>query len=118
MLVAESGRAPGLMFLCVQFHSYLSCFPSAFQTDEPNCYGNAALHMACHTGQDTVATELVNCGANINQLNYRGDTPLHLAAASTSGVLCLELLINNGADVNIQVKKKKILEVDLKGTRK
>lgn len=55
-------------------------------------------------GQDTVATELVNCGANINQPNYHGNTPLHLAAASSSGVLCLELLINNGADVNMQVK--------------
>lgn len=69
--------------------------------------------MACHMGQDTVAAELVNCGANINQPNYRGSTPLHLAAASSSGVLCLELLINNGADVNMQVnslylpKKKK-----------
>lgn len=59
--------------------------------------------MACHTGQDTVATELVNCGANINQPNHHGSTPLHLAAASSSGVLCLELLINNGADVSVQV---------------
>lgn len=55
-------------------------------------------------GQDSVANELVNCGANINQPNCNGDTPLHLAAASSSGMLCLELLINNGADVNIEVK--------------
>jgi len=61
--------------------------------------------MACHMGQDTVATELVNCGANINQPNYHGDTPLHLAAGSSSGVLSLELLVNNGADVNTQVKR-------------
>lgn len=67
-------------------------------------FGNTALHMACYTGQDAVATELVNCGANINQSNHNGSTPLHLAAASSSGVLCLELLINNGADVNVQVK--------------
>ena len=80
----------------------ISC--SASQTDEPNLYGNTALHMACHTGQDTVATELVNAGANINQPNHHGNTPLHLAAASSSAVLCLELLINNGADVNMQVK--------------
>lgn len=75
----------------------------ASQTDEPNIFGNTALHMACHTGQDLVATELLNCGANINQPNSRGDTPLHLAAASSSGALCLELLVNNGADVNVQV---------------
>lgn len=59
--------------------------------------------MACYTGQDTVANELVNCGANINQPNRNGSTPLHLAAASSSGVLCLELLVNNGADVTMQV---------------
>uniref|UniRef100_A0A8D0CQ79 Ankyrin repeat domain 52 n=1 Tax=Sander lucioperca TaxID=283035 RepID=A0A8D0CQ79_SANLU len=76
-------------------------------TDEPNIFGNTALHMACHTGQDAVATELVNCGANINQPNYNGSTPLHLSAASSSGVLCLELLINNGADVNVQNKEGK-----------
>lgn len=90
---------PGLCHLTQQlFFSSISS-----QTDEANVFGNTALHMACHTGQDTVATELVNCGANINQLNHHGSTPLHLAAASSSGVLCLELLINNGADVNVQV---------------
>lgn len=87
-------------------------FGICFQIDEPNIFGNTALHMACHTGQDTVATELVNSGASINQPNYNGNTPLHLAAASSSGVLCLELLVNNGADVNVQVKRminKKII---------
>lgn len=74
------------------------------QTDEPNNFGSTALHMACYTGQDTVANELVNSGANINQLNHQGNTPLHLGAASSSGVLCLELLVNNGADVNVQVR--------------
>lgn len=89
------------MVLSNQFQLFSSC---ASQTDEPNIFGNTALHMACHTGQDTVATELVNGGSNINQPNYHADTPLHLAAASSSGVLCLELLINNGADVTVQVK--------------
>ena len=59
--------------------------------------------MACHTGQEAVAIELMNCGANVNQTNHHGYTPLHLAAISTSGTLCLELLVNNAADVNIQV---------------
>lgn len=59
--------------------------------------------MACYTGQEAVANELVNRGANVNQPNHRGYTPLHLAAVSTNGALCLELLVNNGADVNMQV---------------
>lgn len=84
-------------------------------------FGNTALHMACHMGQDAVATELVNYGANINQPNYNSNTPLHLAAASSSGVLCLELLINNGADVNMQVKSsflRSVFEKDNKQKKK
>lgn len=73
------------------------------QIDEPNAFGNTALHVACYTGQEAVANELVNRGANVNQPNHRGYTPLHLAAVSTNGALCLELLVNNGADVNMQV---------------
>lgn len=53
-----------------------------------------------------MATELVNHGANVNQPNKCGYTPLHLAAVSTNGALCLELLVNNGADVNQQVGKR------------
>uniref|UniRef100_A0A8C7FXS3 Ankyrin repeat domain 52a n=1 Tax=Oncorhynchus kisutch TaxID=8019 RepID=A0A8C7FXS3_ONCKI len=70
--------------------------------DEPNAFGNTALHVACYTGQEAVANELVNQGANVNQPNRSGYTPLHLAAVSTNGALCLELLVNNGADVNQQ----------------
>lgn len=75
------------------------------QIDEPNSFGNTALHVSCYMGQEAVATELVNHGANVNQPNKCGFTPLHLAAVSTNGALCLELLVNNGADVNQQVKR-------------
>uniref|UniRef100_A0A8C9U6X0 Ankyrin repeat domain 52a n=2 Tax=Scleropages formosus TaxID=113540 RepID=A0A8C9U6X0_SCLFO len=75
--------------------------------DEPNAFGNTALHVACYMGQEAVANELVNRGANVNQPNLRGYTPLHLAAVSTNGALCLELLVNNGADVNMQSKDGK-----------
>jgi serine/threonine-protein phosphatase 6 regulatory ankyrin repeat subunit B len=73
------------------------------QIDEINVYGNTALHIACYNGQDAVVNELIDYGANVNQPNNNGFTPLHFAAASTHGALCLELLVNNGADVNIQV---------------
>lgn len=75
----------------------------ALQIDEINVYGNTALHIACYNGQDAVVNELIDYGANVNQPNNSGFTPLHFAAASTHGALCLELLVNNGADVNIQV---------------
>ncbi|KAL0626525.1 Serine/threonine-protein phosphatase 6 regulatory ankyrin repeat subunit B [Plecturocebus cupreus] len=72
------------------------------EIDEINVYGNTALHIACYNGQDAVVNELIDYGANVNQPNNNGFTPLHFAAASTHGALCLELLVNNGADVNIQ----------------
>uniref|UniRef100_A0A8C3QDY9 Uncharacterized protein n=1 Tax=Geospiza parvula TaxID=87175 RepID=A0A8C3QDY9_GEOPR len=63
--------------------------------DEPNSVGNTALHI------------LVNVGANVNQPNEKGFTPLHFGAVSTNGALCLEILVNNGADVNFQSKEGK-----------
>lgn len=62
--------------------------------------------MACYNGQDVVVNELIECGANVNQLNEKGFAPLHFTAASRHGALCLELLVCNGADVNIKVRKK------------
>uniref|UniRef100_A0A673H6X5 Serine/threonine-protein phosphatase 6 regulatory ankyrin repeat subunit C-like n=1 Tax=Sinocyclocheilus rhinocerous TaxID=307959 RepID=A0A673H6X5_9TELE len=68
------------------------------EIDEADGSGNSALHMVCYAGQRAVASELVNCGASVNRSNVRGCTPLHLSAASADGVLCLELLVNNGAN--------------------
>lgn len=61
--------------------------------------------MACYNGQDVVVNELIECGANVNQVNEKGFAPLHFTAASRHGALCLELLVCNGADVNIKVRK-------------
>lgn len=47
--------------------------------------------------------ELIESGANVNQVNEKGFAPLHFTAASRQGALCLELLVGNGADVNIKV---------------
>lgn len=74
--------------------------------NEPNAYGNTPLHVACYNGQDVVVNELIDSGANVNQKNEKGFTPLHFAAASTHGALCLELLVGNGADVNMKVGAK------------
>uniref|UniRef100_A0A3Q1GJA2 Uncharacterized protein n=1 Tax=Acanthochromis polyacanthus TaxID=80966 RepID=A0A3Q1GJA2_9TELE len=70
-----------------------------------NAFGNTALHVACFNGQDAVVSDLIDYGANVSQPNNKGFTPLHFAAASTHGALCLEFLVNNGADVNVQVRR-------------
>lgn len=38
----------------------------------------------------------------IEAVNYRGQTPLHVAAASTHGVHCLEVLLKAGLRINVQ----------------
>lgn len=35
-------------------------------------------------------------------VNYRGQTALHVAAASTHGVPCLEVLVKAGLKINVQ----------------
>lgn len=82
-------------------------FFSSIQINEPNAYGNTPLHVACYNGQDVVVNELIECGAKVNRVNDKGFTPLHFTAASRHGALCLELLVCNGADVNIEVSGKR-----------
>lgn len=33
-----------------------------------NAYGNTSLHLACYNGQDVVVSELIEAGANVNQV--------------------------------------------------
>uniref|UniRef100_A0A3Q3JMF0 Uncharacterized protein n=1 Tax=Monopterus albus TaxID=43700 RepID=A0A3Q3JMF0_MONAL len=85
-------------------HSVITLYRLMF---EPNAYGNTPLHVACYNGQDVVVNELIECGTNVNQVNEKGFAPLHFTAASRHGALCLELLVCNGADVNIRSKDGK-----------
>ena len=58
--------------------------------------------MACNNGQDTVVDVLLQYNVSLNALNNKGQTPLHYAAFSHHGALCMELLIKAGADPKIQ----------------
>ena len=42
------------------------------EVDAVNCYGNTALHVACHNGQDVVVQELLGYGAQIDAVNNLG----------------------------------------------
>ncbi|XP_016099177.1 serine/threonine-protein phosphatase 6 regulatory ankyrin repeat subunit A-like [Sinocyclocheilus grahami] len=81
-----------------------AAFSGHLEIKEPNAYGNSALHLACFNGQDVVVSELMEAGADVNQVNEKGFSPLHFTAASRQGALCLELLIANGANINSKVK--------------
>lgn len=93
------------IFVPVCFDKKMFSYHFAVQINEPNAYGNTPLHVACYNGQDVVVNELIDCGANVNQVNEKGFAPLHFTAASRHGALCLELLVCNGADVNIKVSR-------------
>uniref|UniRef100_A0A674PEG4 Ankyrin repeat domain 52a n=1 Tax=Takifugu rubripes TaxID=31033 RepID=A0A674PEG4_TAKRU len=71
--------------------------------------GYTPLHAAAASGHIEIVKYLLRMGAEVRDRspNNCGYTPLHLAAVSTNGALCLELLVNNGADVNQQSKEGK-----------
>ncbi|CAB1329969.1 unnamed protein product [Coregonus sp. 'balchen'] len=79
--------------------------------DEPNAFGNTALHVACYTGQEAVANELVNHGANVNQPNRSGYTPLHLAA-SNAGKSPLHMAAIHGRFTRSQILIQNGGEID------
>lgn len=97
-----------------------------------NAYGNTPLHLSCYNGQDVVVSELIEAGANVNQVcvrarlsvrdgmvrgncvfncviwcvvqvNERGFSALHFASSSRQGALCQELLLAHGAHINMRV---------------
>jgi ankyrin repeat protein len=58
------------------------------------------LHLAIDASQPPVIIqELINAGANINEINSYGITPL-MFAMKESNIPAVELLVNNGADLN------------------
>jgi len=67
-----------------------------------NAYGCTPLHVACNNGQDVVVDILLQHKVGLNPLNNKGQTPLHYAAFSHHGALCMELLVKTGADPNVQ----------------
>lgn len=102
------------------------------KVNEVNAYGNTPLHLACYNGQDVVVSELIEAGANVNQVcrcaspysrwhslgnymslivlfctmlqvNERGFSALHFASSSRQGALCQELLLAHGAHINMRV---------------
>lgn len=50
--------------------------------DQPDEFGDTALHSACQNGRDDVVKYLLDKGANPNAVNKTGSTPLHKLVAS------------------------------------
>jgi hypothetical protein len=66
--------------------------------------GWTPLHYAAYAGKETIASDLIAAGADVNAQNADGFTPLHLAAQE-GRVAVAGALIAHGADLNAQEKQ-------------
>jgi hypothetical protein len=69
--------------------------------------GYTAVHFAAWDGKDEILAFLLEAGAKADVVGEDGYTPLFLAAAS-GHLDCVELLVENGADVNRRLKDDNI----------
>ena len=68
--------------------------------------GRTALHQAATSGNLLVLNNLIENGAQVNEVNAIGETPLHFAARFGK-LEVLKILIANGADVEAKTKHTK-----------
>ena len=55
---------------------------------------------AAHSGFKATVNELIQHGADVNQLDFVGRTPLHIAA-NRGQLAVIEILVSEGAEVNV-----------------
>lgn len=64
--------------------------------------GNTALHIACIRQQFEIAQYLISSGADINAINYKGETPMIAAIGSGQGSeLIVRALLNHAATLGV-----------------
>jgi 26S proteasome non-ATPase regulatory subunit 10 len=82
--------------------------PGKVDVNHRNNSGASALHYACSKGHLEIVKLLIESGANVNQKDKYGGTPLHRVASNTnvktraSNEPIIDLLLNNGVDINVQ----------------
>merc|ERR1712096_516656 len=62
------------------------------------------LHVAIKSGHVSGASFLVQRGADLNHVNVKGQTSLHLAAENDDMSLLVELMLRSKANPNLQTK--------------
>uniref|UniRef100_A0A8D3DEI7 Ankyrin repeat domain 28 n=1 Tax=Scophthalmus maximus TaxID=52904 RepID=A0A8D3DEI7_SCOMX len=75
---------------------------SDFRLQDHVCFSRTPLHYAAANCNYQCLFALVGSGASVNDLDERGCTPLHYAAASDTDGKCLEYLLRNDANPGIR----------------
>lgn len=70
--------------------------------DTPNDCGQFPLHLAVENGNEEFVRILLRFGANPNIADKNGVTPLHISYSYDSLGAIAELLVANGADLNLR----------------
>jgi len=78
-----------------------ACSQSGFNVNADCGMGRALIHCAADYGQKDVLEYLLSIGANINQLDKHGISPL-LNAVFEGHTSCVKLLLDKGADKTVK----------------
>ncbi|KLI16780.1 ankyrin repeat domain-containing protein [Brachyspira hyodysenteriae] len=62
----------------------------------------SCLHLAVQINNADVVEALIDRGANVNAINERGVSPLHTAIIKNQPEEVIKILLDNGADYNIE----------------
>lgn len=84
------------------FNAYANTLSAANVSFKNASKNNSPLHIAIEKGEPTLIQKAFELGADVNQKNKDGLTPLHLAAMKAKDNKTLELLLKKGADKNTQ----------------
>lgn len=103
--------ASGLQSACIHKKKWVGLFPKhfvkIFDSEEmghvayPKIFQQSPLWLAANCNDVGVMKYMLTLGCNVDELDARGQTPLHVAVASQS-FQTIELLLDAGADPNIQ----------------
>jgi ankyrin repeat protein len=80
-------------------HNFVIALSEACAINARDKYGHTLLFNAALAGNQAVAQELIICGANVNDTDPLGWTPIH-AAVSQSDAEITSILLKAGADIN------------------
>lgn len=92
-------------------HHFVTALKQACAIDARDKHGHTLLFNAAMGGNQALVKELIAHGANVNDADQVGWTPLH-AAVSRGGVEVVEFLLRCGADIKTAVKSEAPWDAD------